>query len=199
MDTEPGQGPVALKVRRFVEKPDLATAQEYVRSGRFVWNSGMFVLRPSTLWAELERQQPELLRAFEPVRQNGARDPEIIAQAFDQAASISIDYAVMEGAAQVEVIPALFRWSDVGHWAALDEVSPTDAQGNVVRADAVLDEVKDSVVLSAGSQRVVALSGVEGLVVVDTPDALLVLPRARAQRVRDIVDHLRNAGRDELL
>ena len=199
IDAAPGQGPVALAVRRFVEKPDLATAREYVTSGRFVWNSGMFVLRPSTLWAELERQQPELLRAFEPVRRSGASDAAIIAEAFEKAASISIDYAVMEGAAHVEVIPALFRWSDVGHWAALDEVSATDSRGNVVRAEAVLDEVNDSVVLSAGSERLIAMSGVEGLVVVDTPDALLVLPRERAQRVRELVDALKRKGREDLL
>lgn len=199
IDSAPGAGPIALPVRRFVEKPDLATAREYVISGRFVWNSGMFVLRPSTLWSELERQQPALLRAFEPVRRSGASDPEIIAQAFEQAESISIDYAVMEGAAHVEVIPALFRWSDVGHWAALDEVSATDAAGNVVRADAVLDEVKDSVVLSTGTGRLIAMSGVEGLVVVDTPDALLVLPRERAQRVREIVAALKHAGRSDLI
>ena len=192
----------AEPVVRFVEKPDRQRALKYLDEGRFLWNSGIFVFRPSVLWSELQWQQPQMWKEVDRIRTaldaSDDRGDEV-ADAFSQMESISIDYAVMEGAERVEVIPALFRWSDVGHWAALDEVFETDDAGNVVDADVILDEVRDSVIFSHESDRLIAASGLENMVIVDTADALLVIPRERAQKVRDIVASLKQRSREELL
>ncbi len=178
-------------VRAFVEKPDKARALAYLQAGNFLWNGGIFLFRPSTLWREIQRQRPALWEHVAKIRDalaGGATtdSPEVV-RAFSQMESISIDYAVMEGAEHVEVIPATFRWSDVGHWGALDEVLDCDDDGNVVHARARLRDVKRCILYSRGTGRAVAAIGLEDMVVVDTPDALLVLPKSRAQEVRELV------------
>ena len=191
----------AYPVEAFVEKPDHQTALAYLESGRFMWNAGIFVLRPSTLWREFRRQQPAMMEILDAMRRK-LQNPDIacsdLQDLFGQLESISIDYAVMEGALDVEVVPALFRWSDVGHWGSLQEVHEIDPRGNVVQADALLDAVDDSVILST-TNRLIAVSGVHDLVVVDTDDALLVIPRERAQRVRHLVAELERRGQEDLL
>jgi mannose-1-phosphate guanylyltransferase len=127
------------------------------------------------------------------------REREVIDEQFTQIRGISVDYGIMENARDVVVIPANFHWSDVGHWAAVNEVSDLDENQNAVDADALLLDVRDSVIYSRETERLVAVCGVDGLVVVDTPDALLVIPRDRAQDVKSIVEELKKAGRDEFL
>lgn len=196
-----GSAPEAHPVEAFIEKPNAALALEYLKAGRYLWNSGIFIFRPSTLWAELRRQQPELSEKFDAIRNCFTIDPTspTIGEQFTEVASISIDYAVMEGAERVEVIPALFRWSDVGHWGALHEVIDTDDRENIVDADALVDECDRCVLFSRGSSRLIAASGLQDLIIVDTPDALLVLPRERAQRVKELVALLRDKDRRDLL
>lgn len=189
-----GEG--AMAVRAFVEKPDRERALEYLSAGRYLWNAGIFVFRPSTLWRELERQHPGFFEAATRLREALADDVEGVAvvEAFEAMEAISIDYAVMEGAERVEVIPAQFHWSDVGHWAALDEVFQTDSNGNVVEARAILDDVHSSIIYSKTSDRLIAAIGVENLVIVDTPDAVLVVPKERAQAVRELHGVLERTG-----
>ena len=196
-----GEAPGAHPVREFVEKPDRQLAAEYLDSGDYVWNSGMFCFKPSVLFAEIERQRPAMYEQIKRMREawNGEERDEVVADAFSQMNSVSIDYGVMEGAEDVVVIPATFDWSDVGHWAAVDEVRATDENGNVVDADAKLLDVTDSVVYSENAGRLVAGIDLDEFIVVDTEDALLVAPKASAQRVRDLVQALQKDGRDDLL
>ncbi|MFU8807262.1 MAG: mannose-1-phosphate guanylyltransferase, partial [Bradymonadaceae bacterium] len=123
----------------------------------------------------------------------------VLREHFAELEKVSIDYGIMENAPDVAVIPASIGWSDVGHWAAVDEVRPTDGAHNVIEANAVLHEVKNSVVYSEGSKRIIAMAGVKDLIVVDTPDALLIIPRHRAQDVRTLVDLLSTHGHDDVL
>jgi len=191
----------AHPVRKFVEKPSRALAQQYLESGDYVWNSGIFVFKPSVLLAEMKRQLPQMHQAMMEIAASlgTAHQAETIDRCFSATRSISVDYGIMENAANVVVIPATFHWSDVGHWDAVDVVSEVDVNGNVVEADALLLDVSDSVIYSQNSARLIAVCGVEDLVVVDTPDALLVIDRKRAQDVKTLVEALQQAGRDDLL
>lgn len=187
---EHGSSPVDA----FVEKPNVEKALEYLSHGHYFWNAGMFFFRPMTMKGEFKRQEPlfyevynDLVHAYE---QGAFAD--VLPQRFEQLEKISIDYAIMEGAQEVRVVPSLFPWSDVGHWAALDEVCDANDEGNVIEAERVsLHDVKDSIFYSEeGSQRRIAAVGLDGMVVVDTRDAVLVMPKDRAQDVRAIVDML---------
>lgn len=194
------QAPSSFPVDAFVEKPDREHALRYLQEGRYLWNSGIFVFRPSTLWAEFQRQEPDGWPAIKALRRAVQKgDQEAMEQAFRALNPTSIDYAVMEGAAQVEVIPALFQWSDVGHWDSLGEVLPADAAGNVVQAKAIVEDSTGCVIIARDSERLIAALGLEDLVIVDTKDALLVLPRSKAQEVRRIVDLLKAQDRTDLL
>lgn len=194
-------GPSPRPVRAFVEKPDREVAERYLRSGDYLWNAGMFVMTPSTLFEEMERQLPEMYEAMMELKAAyGSEDyPELLAETFEELQSISIDYGIMENAEDVVVVPANFRWSDVGHWGALEEVRPTDPEGNVVDADALLDNVSESVIFSEGTGRLIAGIDLDDMVVVDTDDAVLVMPKSSAQKVRDVVDRLRDEERDDVL
>lgn len=196
-----GEGLDAHPVEAFVEKPDREVAERYLASGDYLWNSGIFCFKPSVLLGEVERQLPEMYEQVERIREawdGGDRD-EVIEEAFGEMQAISIDYGVMEEAEDVVVVPATYSWSDVGHWAAVDEVRDTDEQGNVVEADAELIDTTESVVYSEDTDRLLAAIDLDEMIVVDTDDALLVAPKSSAQKVRDLVDRLEDKGRDDLL
>lgn len=184
-------------VMRFVEKPDAARALEFVSSGRFLWNSGQFFFRADAIVKAFEAFMPQLARAMAPVQQTKSRVEElaVVEAAYTAAASVSIDHGVMEKAAKVRVVPGDFGWSDVGSWTTAWELAEHDAAGNA--GSAVFSDARGNFV-HAPERKVVALLGVEDLVVVDTPDALLVMPRSRAQDVRAIVEALRGK-RDDVL
>ena len=189
--------PLSEGVRRaaaFVEKPDRATAEAYLRSGDYLWNSGMFCFRVDTILSEIARQLPGLashLDELAPALARGDRDE--VARVFAEIEPVSIDYGVMEGASDVAVIPSRFGWDDVGHWDALPHVCETDDAANVIKGDVVAIDCKDSV-LFGRPDRVLAAVGLDHFVVVDTEDALLVAPRDRVQQVRAIVEALRARG-----
>lgn len=180
----------AHEVSAFVEKPSQEVALEYLADGNYFWNAGIFVFRVDTFFAELARQKPEMAASFDRMRQ----DPALIAREFPKVEKVSVDYAVMEGANRMAVIPANFGWSDVGHWAALDEVSTVDSHDNIVSGQARLFDTSNSVVYASQLNKVVAVLGMKDVVVADTPDALLVMPRNRAQDVKTIVESLQNEG-----
>lgn len=190
--------PGVRAVSRFVEKPDAATAAAFLAGGRHLWNSGMFVATAATLIGELERYAPEVLRAVAAAMEGAQRDLGFVrlgTEAFTSAPAVSIDYAVMEKTACAAVVPASIGWSDIGSWAALWEASPKDAAGNVAMGPVELLEAEGCYVRSEG-----ILTGVVGLkdtVVVATEDAVLVMPRDRAQDVKALVERLRAAGRKE--
>jgi len=193
------------RVERFVEKPPLEVARKYLASNRYLWNSGMFFFTAARILADIKRFMPHLSATLERVAASIGRDDyaAVLAEAFAELKSVSIDYGVMEHATTdpdlppMRVVPADFGWNDVGHWAAIADFAEADRDGNVVEGDAVLIDTRDSIVhVTRGTAAVV---GVEGLVVVSTEDAVLVCPRERAQDVRRVVDRLRRDGREDLL
>lgn len=189
----------AYRALRFVEKPDLATAREYLASGRFYWNASMFVWRVDAFLAELERLRPEMHTALNSAAEAWeAGDRERVEGIWQGLEDISVDHAVMEHAARVATVPAEIGWSDIGDWHGLGEMLPVDERNNCVRADAVQIDATDCVVWSE-TGRLVALVGQTGTVVVDTPDAVLVVSRDRAQDVKRIVDALKREKRTDLI
>jgi mannose-1-phosphate guanylyltransferase len=183
------RGDGSYKVEAFVEKPDAATAARYIADGAYSWNAGIFVFRADAILAALERHLPAV---HEGLTSGGD---------FAKLPSISIDYGVMEPESRIgriAMVPGDFGWSDVGSFAALPEVRTLDARGNAVAGDAFLHDCDDSVVLAEGG-RFVAAVGVSGLCIIDAGDALLVVPRDRAQDVRAVVDALKARGRSDKL
>lgn len=173
---------------RFIEKPDRATAQRYLASGRHLWNSGMFVWRIPVLRAALRRHAPALGRVMDALGDPGRAAAAAARRAYQRLPAVSIDVALMERAERVAVVTATFAWSDIGSWAAMAAVWGRDAAGNATRGDVRLIDCRDSVVY--GATRLVAVVGADDLIVVDSPDAVLVCPRSRAQEVRRVVDAL---------
>lgn len=185
-------------VERFVEKPDLATARGYLESGRYYWNSGMFMFRASTFLAELERFAPAMLAACRQALAASHVDTDFCwldRPAFAACPKDSIDYAVMEKTDRAVVMPLAVGWNDVGSWAALWDVSAHDADGNILRGDVIAVETRDTYVDAA--TRLVTTVGVDHLVVVETPDAVLVAHKDRVQEVKEIVNRLQASQRPE--
>jgi mannose-1-phosphate guanylyltransferase len=181
------------RVIEFREKPDRDTAIGYLASGRHLWNAGMFLFRGTTLLAHLERLAPELASGLAEI----ARDPERVGELYPRLPSISIDHAVMEKLDALVALPLECGWDDLGSWSALYDALAADEAGNRARGDVVAIDSRDNVLVAESGT--VAVVGVEGLVIVRTADAVLVVPRERAQEVRRIVDRLAAAGRGELL
>jgi len=192
------KGEQCFKVAKFVEKPNREKAQEFISAGNFSWNSGMFLFRADAYLKELEAHAPAIASASSDAVTKGYRDLDFCRldeEAFKACPSDSIDYAVMEHTKHAVVVPASIGWSDVGSWSALHEVQDKDEAGNVTRGDVYLDNVQDSLVRAEG--RIVALIGVKDVVVVETSDAVLVAHKDQVQRVKQVVDHLKNSDRTE--
>lgn len=190
-----GEG--ARAIERFVEKPDLATAKDYVASGEYYWNSGMFLFRASRYLQELERLQPQILAACRASWEKARRESDFIrldADAFKASPSDSIDYAVMEKTADAAVVPLDAGWSDVGSWTALRDVSEQDANGNAHRGDVIAIDCHDTF---AYGERLIAMVGLDDVIVVETDDAVLVGKSDRMQEVKDVVARLKADGRSE--
>lgn len=186
----------AYVVSRFVEKPPLAEAEAYLAGGCHFWNSGMFCFTAAALLAAAARHAPDLLAAARAVfaampaeANSGPLAWELPAQPFAAMANISLDYALMERAERVAVVPASLGWSDVGSWDALAALTPADAQGNRLLGETELLDSHDCYIHNSG--RLVTAIGVHDLVIVDTPDALLIADRSRAQEVRQLVARLK--------
>jgi mannose-1-phosphate guanylyltransferase len=182
-------------VLRFVEKPDLATAQSYLATGRFYWNSGMFCFTAGTILDALAEHAPHALDAARQVMRSGMATQDVTRfdpHLFGLQPDISIDYAVMEKARNVTVVPARFGWSDVGSWPSVAQAHPQDASGNTFAADVVaVDTHGTHVQVESHGPKVVATVGVQDLVIVDTPDALLVAHKGASQKVKSVVDALK--------
>ncbi|MCW2067072.1 UNVERIFIED_ORG: mannose-1-phosphate guanylyltransferase/mannose-6-phosphate isomerase [Stenotrophomonas maltophilia] len=184
-------------VDRFVEKPDQATAEKYVASGEYYWNSGMFLFKASRYLKELETLQPAILAACRAALDKAARDNDFIrldAEAFAASPNDSIDYAVMEKTADAAVVPLDAGWNDVGSWSALWEVSDKDSDGNACHGDVIALDCKDSY---AYGNRLIAMVGLQDVVVVETDDAVFVGHKDRVQDVKEIVGKIKRDGRSE--
>ena len=189
-------GEHAFDIARFVEKPDLATAEQYLASGNFYWNSGMFCFRVGSLLAAAQRVCADVLDATRTcLEHSGTGNSIVLSQEhFALVPSISIDYAVMERASERAVVPAPFDWSDIGSWTALSDLVAPDAAGNRTLGSAVLVGAERTYV-QAG-KRMVAVIGVQDLMIIDTEDALLIAHRDQAQQVKQVVDALKREGHD---
>jgi mannose-1-phosphate guanylyltransferase/mannose-6-phosphate isomerase len=190
------EGHAGREVAAFVEKPDMQTAESYVASGDYVWNSGMFCFRADVLLETAAKTCPEVLAAAQACHAqaiNRASPVEFAREAFLAQPDISIDYAIMERAPRVAVVPAGFDWSDIGSWKAMSDIdTDADGEGNRVHGQAVLVESVNCYIQSG--TRMVAAVGVKDLVIVDSGDAVLVSHRDRAQQVKQVVERLRAAN-----
>jgi mannose-1-phosphate guanylyltransferase len=194
----PACAEAVYEVAAFVEKPDRATAEHYVACGEYLWNSGMFFLTAGRMLEEARRHLPALGQALDALVTATDLDAAVRAL-YPTVPSVSIDSGIMERAAGLRVIPGDFGWNDVGSWAALAAIRPADADGNVVVGTATLIEGRNSVVVAEEGAPYVGVLGVEGLVVIVTRDAVLVIPKDRAQDVRQVVEAARRSGREDLL
>ena len=189
---------IALSVERFVEKPNLETAQQYVKSGQYYWNSGMFLFKAATYLEELEKFAPEIVGTCRVAVENALEDQDFLrldAAAFKTCPSDSIDYAVMEKTNKAVVIPLNAGWNDVGAWSSLWEVSPQNNDGNVILGDVLTENVHNSYLRS--EHRLLAAVGIENLTVVETADAVLVAHNDKVQDVKKIVSYLKTTARSE--
>ncbi len=185
----------ARSVARFVEKPDRARAEQFVAGKKHLWNAGMFFFRADDMKALVAQHLPELAKGIDAIDAGGS-----LRDIFPKLPSISIDHGVMEKASGLAVVPGDFGWNDVGSWQSAWELAERDASGNAVTPGSLAIDAKNNLVRSLGEKKkVIALVGVSDLVVVDTDDAILVIPRERAQDVRLVVDALKAAGRTDLL
>ena len=185
-------------VRRFVEKPDRAKAEEYLAAGTFYWNAGIFMFRASAMKAAFEQHQPEIWAAaraaFDAMSSDVSGDY-LPADRYAEVPSNSIDYAIMERVDNIAMAPASFRWNDLGSWQSLLEVSPSDANGNVILGDVVAIDCENSYIRSDG--RLLSVIGVRDTAIVATPDATFIAPVSHSQNVKKVVEQLEKAGRLE--
>ena len=189
-----------FRVRRFTEKPDGETARRFLEEGTYAWNSGMFVWRASRILEEMNGLMPDLhetLHRLQAALTGGDYD-EVLANLWPKVEKETIDYGVMERAERVAVIPVEMGWSDVGSWDAVQELLAADEQNNVSRGDHIAVETTDTMVFSR-SEHLIATVGVEHLIVVDTPDAVLITTPERAEQVREVVQRLRDNEREDKL
>jgi mannose-1-phosphate guanylyltransferase/mannose-6-phosphate isomerase len=192
------KGDGVRQVQRFVEKPDAATAQVWLDEGGYFWNSGMFLFRAGRYLEELGRHRPDILAACRDAWAGAKRDTDFLRlerSAFEACPADSIDYAVMEKTDAARVLPVDIGWNDVGSWAALWQVAEHDGDGNARHGDVMALDCHDSYAWS--ERRLVAMIGLEGVIVVDTDDALLVASKDRVQQVKDVVAQLKDGDRGE--
>ena len=190
-------GCAAHEVAGFTEKPDRSRAEQFLQEGKYYWNSGMFVWSIDRILTEMERHMPELYQALMEI-DGSWEDPVGMEKIYSGLEKTSIDVGVMEKAEKIAVLPCTLGWSDVGNWRALEQVEKSDEKGVISNGPHVNIDSRDSV-LYTSEGKLVALVGVQDLVVVDAPDALLVCARERIEEVKQVVEHLKKLGWDEYL
>ncbi len=189
----------AFRVRAFAEKPTQEVAEQFFSTGEFLWNSGIFVWRASTILQNIDALIPDLSAGLREIRQAMGTDQlaAVTEKVYKQIHSDSIDYGIMEHASNVIVLEGNFGWSDVGSWEEVYNICSKDEDGNVIIRDPVVRNVKNSYIESSG--RTIAVIGVEDLIIVDTPDALLICRRDQSQDVKWVVEKLKHSGLQKLL
>ena len=186
-------------VERFVEKPDRKTAEAYLASGHYLWNSGMFVWKVSTIQKKLAQYMPELAAGLKKI-QEAVGTPEqeaVLEREFPQFPSESVDYGIMEKADRIYTIPGDFGWDDVGSWLAVERIRPADGQGNVLEGNVVTVGTSRSTI--QGGRKLIAAVGLEDLIVVDTQDAILICAKDHAGDIKKVLEELRNQGSSQYL
>jgi mannose-1-phosphate guanylyltransferase len=193
------EGHDVYRVKKFTEKPDRATAEEFVQSGEYYWNSGIFIWKVSAILGEIQRLMPDLYAQLQEIETAlGTEDERAVLEwVWKTVKYETVDFGIMEKAKDVAVVPADIGWSDIGSWAALFNLLPVDERNNVVIGKHMGVDTTDSLIYSP--RRLIATVGVKDLVIVDTDDAVLICPRDRAQEVRALVDQLRENRQHEYL
>ncbi|MEN8426841.1 mannose-1-phosphate guanylyltransferase/mannose-6-phosphate isomerase [Acinetobacter schindleri] len=196
---EKTQSTQAYPVEKFVEKPDLTTAQDYLAEGSYLWNSGMFMFKASVYLQELEKYNPAIAKNAQASVQNSKNDLDFIRlnkDHFEQSPEDSIDYAVMEHTDKAVVVPLCADWNDVGAWKSVWEVSQKDENGNSLRGDVIAQDTHNSLIHA--ETRLVSTLGLENIVVIETADAVLVADQSKVQDIKKIVEHLKSNQRSEI-
>ncbi|MCL6602249.1 MAG: mannose-1-phosphate guanylyltransferase [Paenibacillus sp.] len=195
-DKEPiSVSPVAVyDVAEFVEKPNFKKAQEYLASGNYLWNSGIFIWKTSVIIDNFKRYLPRLYKSMLPISDvlGTDQEEEMINQIYPTLQSISIDYGILERSDEVVVLSGQFGWNDIGSWDALGAIFPPDESGNIIKANHIGIDTRNSIIY--GNGRLITTIDVDGFIIADTGDALLICPKDKAQSVKDIVDLLKEKG-----
>ena len=186
-------------VVRFVEKPDTEKAKEYVNSGEYLWNSGMFVWKTSSILANIQKHLPDIYSGLEKITKDLGTDNfnETLEREFPMLRSESIDFGIMEKAENIYTIPGNFGWDDVGSWLALERINHTNEYGNMITGDVVSVNTRNTTIL--GGKKLIATIGLENIVVVDTDDALLICSKNSTQDVKKVIENLKICNRDGLI
>lgn len=187
------------RVEEFVEKPDLETAGEYLRDGSYLWNSGMFVWKASTILKKMERLLPDVYECLMKIGEalNTPNEKKVLGEVYPVIPKISVDYGIMERSDDVLVLPGDFGWNDVGSWDALEAVYEPDRDGNIVCGEFLPLESKDCIIY--GKDKLIAAIGIENLIIVEAKQAILVCPKERAQDVKNIVEMLEKSNKIQYL
>lgn len=189
----------AYAVDRFVEKPDQATAKKYVASGEYLWNSGMFTWKVSTILDNLSRFLPELTEGLGRIRDSIGTDKyeETLEKAFSGFRSVSVDYGIMEKADRIYTLAGTFGWDDVGSWLAVSRIRSTDAQGNTVQGNVITVDTENTII--QGGRKLIATVGIQDAIIVDSEDAILICEKDRAGDIKKVLQELRNRRMEEYL
>ena len=189
----------AFEVERFVEKPDLATAKKYLASGDYLWNSGMFVWKVSSIMANIQKFMPEVYDGASRIGESFGTDDfeEVLIREFEAFPSESIDFGIMEKAENIYTIPGSFGWDDVGSWLAMERINETDDDKNYIEGDVIAVDSKRTTI--CGGKRLIAAVGTRDLIIVDTDDVLLVCSKNSTQDVKKVISKLKGQERFELV
>lgn len=189
----------AYAVDRFVEKPNLETAKEYIASEEYLWNSGMFVWKASTIMKNLENYLPELFQGLIQIKNAiGTSDyPEVLEKEYSNFLSESIDYGIMEQAQHIYIVPGTFGWDDVGSWLAVERIRKSNEYGNVVSGNSITIDTKDCIIEC--SEKLIATVGLEGLIIVDSEDATLICNKKNSNDIKKVLDNLKICNRSKYL
>lgn len=189
----------AYKVVNFKEKPDLSTAKEYVASGDYLWNSGMFIWKVSSILSNMENLMPAMYDGLKKIESSiGTTDQEqVLESEFINFKSESIDYGIMEHAKDIYIIPGAFGWDDVGSWLALERINSTNEFGNVVNGNVISIDTKNSII--HGNEKLIATVGLKDIIIIDTEDALLICDKDSTQDIKKVIENLKICNRNEYI
>lgn len=189
----------AYKVVRFKEKPDLITAKEYVSNGDYLWNSGMFIWKVSSILSNMENLMPEMYKGLEKIENSigNADQEQVLETEFTKFKSESIDYGIMEHAKDIYILPGTFGWDDVGSWLALERINSTNEFGNVVNGNVISIDTKNSII--HGNDKLIATVGLKDIIIIDTEDALLICDKDSTQDIKKIIENLKICNRTEYI
>lgn len=189
----------AYKVLKFKEKPDLNTAKEYISSGEYLWNSGMFVWKVSSILSNIKEFMPETYQGLLNIESNIGSDceSEVLEYEFEKFKSESIDYGIMENAKDIYILPGTFVWDDVGSWLALERINPTNDVGNIVMGNVISIDTKNSIIV--GNKKLISTIGLKDIVIVDTDDAILICDKDSTNDIKKVIENIKICNRTEYI